>query len=154
MHNSQDHAARIMTLLRSIQANIKSKFSYNTEALGFTYSQVIVLIDIYRHAHTSLTELSKRLDLPKSSVSRIVDHLVNQGIVIRKIPPENRRMVSLFIANEFLQRREIQSMRAGFLNDIADIIEPTQALRIISALEELDTIIKSNILSPITRSDN
>ncbi len=154
MHNSQDHAARIMTLLRSIQANIKSKFSYNTEALGFTYSQVIVLIDIYRHAHTSLTELSKRLDLPKSSVSRIVDHLVNQGIVIREIPPENRRMVSLFIANEFLQRREIQSMRAGFLNDIADIIEPTQALRIISALEELDTIIKSNILSPITRSDN
>ena len=145
MHNSQDDAGRIMTLLRSIQANIKSKFSYNTQALGLTYSQVIVLIDIYRHAHTSLTELSKRLDLPKSSVSRIVDLLVNQGIVIREIPPENRRMVSLFISNEFLQRREIQSMRAGFLTDIADIIEPTQALRIISALEELDTIIKSNI---------
>ena len=145
MHNSQDDAQQIMTLLRSIQANIKSKFSYNTQALGLTYSQVIVLIDIYRHAHTSLTDLSKRLDLPKSSVSRIVDHLVNQGIVIREIPPENRRMVSLFISNEFLQRREIQSMRAGFLTDIAGIIEPTQALRIISALEELDTIIKSNI---------
>jgi len=145
MQNSEDYARQIMTLLRSIQGNIKLKFRSNTQALGFTYSQVIVLIDIYRNENTSLTELSKRLDLPKSSVSRIVDRLVNQEIVVRDIPQENRRTVRLSISSKFLQRKEVQSMRAGFLTDIADSIEPEKALRIISVLEELDTLIKSNI---------
>ncbi len=144
MQNSLDYARQIMALLRSIQGNIKLNFQTHTQAIGITFSQVIVLLDLFRHENSSLTDLSKRLDLPKSSVSRIVDQLVNQGIVVREIPHENRRTVRLSISPDFLERKEVQRIRAGLLADIADDIEPEKAMRIISALEELDTVIKSN----------
>lgn len=145
MHNSPDYGRQIMALLRSIQANIKLNFQNHTQAIGITFSQVIVLLDIYRHENTSLTDLSKRLDLPKSSVSRIVEQLVTQGIVVREIPHDNRRMVRLSISPEFLSRKEVQNIRAGLLVDISYDIEVEKAQRIISALEELDAVIKSNI---------
>ena len=53
MHNSLDYAPQIMTLLKSIQGNIKLNFQKHIQAIGITFSKVIVLLDLYRHGNTS-----------------------------------------------------------------------------------------------------
>lgn len=41
------------------------------------------------------------MNLTKSTVSGIVDRLEKQGVVIREIPKDNRRIVKLSISEDF-----------------------------------------------------
>jgi MarR family transcriptional regulator, organic hydroperoxide resistance regulator len=86
MCNSVCCIQKIMSLLRSIQGSLNNHISLNAESSGLTNSQFMVMFEIYNNKNISLNELSTRLDLPKSSLSRIVDQLVNKSIVKREVP--------------------------------------------------------------------
>lgn len=134
---------KIMYLLRKIQGNINCKIQSSAESFGLSSSQFMVMFEIYNNKDISLNELSERLDLPKSSVSRLVDQLVNKDIVVREIPIENRRIVKLSISSEFLNKKNVCNMRSEISNSIAEDLDPQKADEIISALENLISVIKS-----------
>lgn len=132
---------RIMHLLRTIQGKLNCHMQSSAKDFGLTASQFMVMFEIYNNENISLNELSENLELPKSSVSRLVDQLVNQEIVIREIPKENRRTVRLFISPEFLNRADVTEV-SNHLNDPIKVsLEPQRAEQIITALEELSEII-------------
>ena len=105
MCEARNCVQKIMYLLRKIQGNLNCQMQSSAESFGLTTSQFMVMFEIYNNKDISLIELSERLDLPKSSVSRLVDQLVNQEIVIREIPKENRRIIKLSISDEFLKKK-------------------------------------------------
>lgn len=132
---------KIFILLRAIQVGINDHFRTNAKNYGLNTIEFMIMFEIHYNEGISLNELRKMLDLPKSSVSRIVDQLVNKGIVSRIIPLENRRMVKLYINQEFLRSQEVTDLMKE-LNNLWGNIEPDKAARIISALEELKSMIK------------
>jgi len=132
-----------MNLVRVIQGNLNCDMQSKAENLGLTTSQFMVMFEIYNNEDISLIDLSQKLDLPKSSVSRLVDQLVNQEIVIREIPKENRRTVKLSVSPKFLQKKDISDMTDELNNSIMGNLEPQKADQIISTLEELISVIKS-----------
>ena len=134
---------KIMNLVRVIQGNLNCHMQSKAENLGLTTSQFMVMFEIYNNEDISLIDLSQKLDLPKSSVSRLVDQLVNQEIVIREIPKENRRTVKLSVSPKFLQKKDISDMTDELNNSIMGNLEPQKADQIISTLEELISVIKS-----------
>lgn len=75
-------------------------------------SQVITLQEL-EHTKLTLMELTDRLHLERSSVSRLVDQLVKEGFINRETNMENRREVLLSLTqkgNNSLHRVKEQSV--------------------------------------------
>ena len=142
MKSTEDYARRMMALLRGIQGSLKGYILSSIKNSGFTIPQFMVLVELYYRPGISLNELSEGLDLPKSSVSRIVDKLVNNGVVIRKIPDDNRRTVNLSIEPDFIEKADLCCINWRINEAIEAEIDPARAEGIIKALEELNSILK------------
>ena len=67
---------------------------------GVTLAQCHTLLEVYAHKSISLNELSDKLYLDKSTVSRTVDSLVKNGTANRVIPEENRRKVTISLTGK------------------------------------------------------
>lgn len=143
MCSTSSCSIKILNLLRSIQESMKCKVESNAQTAGLTTTQFMIMYEIYHKKGISLIDLSERLDLPKSSVSRIVDQLVNKGIIIREIPKENRRTVRLSVDSNFLCGSHLQKDCEKFGEIIVGDISLEKANKIIDALEELNSIMKS-----------
>ena len=62
---------------------------------GVTIAQCHTLLELQSHDSINLNELSEKLYLDKSTVSRTVDGLVKNGTANRIIPKDNRRKVMI-----------------------------------------------------------
>ncbi|MGI6067063.1 MAG: MarR family winged helix-turn-helix transcriptional regulator [Bacillota bacterium] len=142
MSNTGKCFEEILNLLRSIQVNINDLLKVNAQNYGLSVTELIILFELDYHEGITLNELSKIMELSKSSVSRIVDQLVQKGFVLRIIPPENRRMVNLYLNREFLECRVAADLQEK-LNKLLLNMEPDKAQRIISALRELQQFLNS-----------
>lgn len=93
-HTINQHVKEFRGLLRRFERVL---YMQNSESCcnGVTLAQCHTLLEIENKGKESLTELSKKLGLDKSTISRTVDGLVNNGLVNRSIPAENRRMATL-----------------------------------------------------------
>jgi DNA-binding MarR family transcriptional regulator len=82
----------------TVQSFIKSFGLLETSVTPCGYklslSQVFALQDLQKET-LSVTQLSQKLALERSSVSRLVDHLVKEDFVLRESNPHNRREVIL-----------------------------------------------------------
>ena len=67
---------------------------------SMSLSRCQVLVEVGRGAPLSPGELSSRMGLEKSTVSRLVDGLVEDGLVGRKESPEDRRYLVLELSGE------------------------------------------------------
>ncbi len=62
---------------------------------GVTITQCHTLMELYDQGDVQLNNLSEKLALDKSTVSRTVETLVNQDLVEREIPKQNRRTTNI-----------------------------------------------------------
>jgi DNA-binding MarR family transcriptional regulator len=67
---------------------------------AMSLSRCQVLVEIGRGAPLSLVELAGKLGLEKSTVSRLVDALVDEGLVERAESADDRRYVALGLTAE------------------------------------------------------
>jgi DNA-binding MarR family transcriptional regulator len=67
---------------------------------GVTIAQCHTLLELQSHDSINLNELSEKLYLDKSTVSRTVDGLVKNGTVNRIVPKENRRKVMISLTEK------------------------------------------------------
>jgi DNA-binding MarR family transcriptional regulator len=95
-----------LALVRSFRENIRHierelNIQSNTNCCeGVTLAQCHTLLELQLHKSISLNELSEKLYLDKSTVSRTVDSLVKKGTVNRDVPEENRRKVTLSLTEK------------------------------------------------------
>ena len=67
---------------------------------GITLAQCHAILEIYQHDKINLTDLSEKLFLDKSTVSRTIEGLVNGGFVNRSVPKDNRRKVIITLTGK------------------------------------------------------
>lgn len=65
-----------------------------------TISQCHTIVEVGRTGKISLIDLANILNLDKSTVSRSVDNLVNQGLMVRETDPEDRRFIMLQLTEQ------------------------------------------------------
>lgn len=139
MYYSGSCAKKIISLFKSIQGCLKSI----SQEFEITVPEMMIMFELYENKTLSLNELSEKIECPKSSVSRIVNQLVNRGYVLRKIPKENRRMVELSISAECLKCIDVACINDRFDEALIGGLEPKNAERMFSSLDELNLILNT-----------
>jgi DNA-binding MarR family transcriptional regulator len=86
---------RFRDRMRLLEREIAKAFLETTTCCGVTLSQCHTLLELERRKQTSLKTLTRDLDLDKSTLSRVIDGLVNIGLVSREINPEDRRFMNV-----------------------------------------------------------
>lgn len=89
---------------------------------GISLAQCHALLEIEKSSMISVSDLADRLSLDKSTVSRTVEGLVNNKLVDRSIPKENRRKALISLTTEGKQTCSgINSANDGYiLNALQD----------------------------------
>ncbi|MGJ7912730.1 MarR family winged helix-turn-helix transcriptional regulator [Neobacillus sp. LXY-1] len=72
----------------------------DADRAGITVVQLKALYFISLHQEVGLGELADKLKLTNSTVSGVIDRLVQQELVERLVPPENRRSVSIKLTDK------------------------------------------------------
>lgn len=139
-------ADKIINIFKNIQKSLNVRFKKSANEYGFTVPQLSVIFHLYKMPYITLNELSECMMLTKSTVSGIIYRLSKQGIVIREIPEDNRRIVKLSLSEDFKKKHDIPCMRKKFISDcIFDIIKdmgPMETDKFISSLEHFNSLIK------------
>lgn len=67
---------------------------YGTPVLLYT-SEIYIIDLIARKPKINVSEIAKQMGVQKSAIPKVIRKLENKGMVLRSIPPENRKMVQL-----------------------------------------------------------
>jgi DNA-binding MarR family transcriptional regulator len=82
-------------LLFQVVRHRDARFDAALEPLGLTIARWRALAVIRRIDGCSMKDLSRYSAVDRTTLTRSVDHLVEQGLAARTIPPTDRRMVVL-----------------------------------------------------------
>ncbi|MGI6406100.1 MAG: MarR family winged helix-turn-helix transcriptional regulator [Syntrophaceticus sp.] len=111
---------------------------------GITYSQCHPLVEIGRKKCVSVNELAEQLGLDKSTMSRTVNTMVEQGLVTRKPDPEDRRYMKIRLTpagSSVLSN--IESRMSDYYLNIYQSIPPNKRKQVLESLELLVQTIKN-----------
>ncbi len=81
--------------LRVIEREIEKQLKIETSCCGVTLTQCHVLMELDLIGESSLIDLSNILDLDKSTLSRVIDGMVNVGLIKREIDNNDRRYMKI-----------------------------------------------------------
>lgn len=128
-------AEQLVDILKKINKSFKIKILERSQKLGLTVSQYAVISQLISTPEITLNELSHYLQSTSSTVSGIIDRLVEKGIVIRKTPKENRRIVGLSVSEEYMTEHNFEGMKQDIVLEIVKD-NPKEMESIISGLEK------------------
>jgi MarR family transcriptional regulator, organic hydroperoxide resistance regulator len=141
---SNDQIEKIVELWKLMLKGFREAASIKFKEHGFTVTQLSLMFILYRDPNIMLNELSERMGLSKSTVSSMVERLEKQGVVVRKIPRDNRRIVRLSLEQKFVEKhKDILEVKHKFINDIFKFqdVSMEDADKVIYALEKMITMI-------------
>ena len=93
----------MLTLIKRIMSLIKQSFESDLKKMHVTESQILVMRVLNHYGDMKVSDISRKLDLSNSTVSGIIDRLVEKGIVQRKRSEEDRRIVMISLAEDYCQ---------------------------------------------------
>lgn len=88
-------AKELRELIRGLERKIGLIDKNQVTCCGVTMAQCHALVEIGRAKQLTLNELAALLGLDNSTMSRTVNNLVKDGLVIREVHPEDRRYVAI-----------------------------------------------------------
>ena len=144
---STDYAEKIMELYKLLWDDFHEIASVQFRKYKFTGPQSMTISQLHSTPYITLKELSERLSLSKGTVSGIIDRLENQGIVVREIPKENRRIVRLSLSPEFTEDVDFNCIKKDYLFNTFKDANVKDIENIIYGLEKFHTILASSIKS-------
>lgn len=135
----------MLTLVKRIMSVVKQNFESDFKKMGVTQSQILVMRVLNLRGDMKVSDISKELDLSNSTVSGIIDRLVEKKIVQRKRSDEDRRIVMISLADEYRQPVKkglnafAQKMRKALSTMTEEDVES-----IIRGLEKLEKILEES----------
>lgn len=132
----------IWTLHNSIHAKIRKGAMQYYQEIGISFQDVILLHTVRMHPNITLSALSKKLGISKSTTSSMVSRMTESGVIIREIPNENRRTVHLRLAEDYEKREEIIERRKQLISDQLSNITDDDMDIIIKGLQRMEALVK------------
>lgn len=84
--------------LRVLEREIAKYLKNETACCGVTFSQCHIIMELELQGQMSIKQLAAILELDTSTLSRVVDGMVNLGLVERSVNPDDRRAVIIRLA--------------------------------------------------------
>lgn len=132
-------------LLRLLVRNLGILEKSDANCCGVTISQCHAIVEIGRAEEISLNELAKVLELDKSTMSRTINNLVEGGLVIRELHPEDRRYVAIKLTNKGIEVfKNIEGSMKKYYGDIFMSIPEGKREQVLGSLRLLTEVINQN----------
>ena len=90
---------KIRSKLRVIENEISKQIKEDTICCGITLSQCHILLELNKLKEASIIDLTKILELDKSTLSRTIDGMVNIGLLNRTINKNDRRYMKVSLTD-------------------------------------------------------
>ncbi|MCJ7446228.1 MAG: MarR family transcriptional regulator [Bacteroidales bacterium] len=111
---------------------------------GVTLSQCHTLLELDKGDNITLKDLSEKLVLDKSTLSRIIEGLVNLGLVDRETPKSNRRTIKIKLTGQGASVcKKINSDNDTYFREVLNSL-PEENMQIF--LDSFETIISKMIV--------
>ena len=112
---------------------------------GVTLTQCHAIVEIGRSKEVNLNNLAELLNLDKSTMSRTIDNLVNQSLVLREVPTENRRYIKIRLTEEGEKIfGDIEKSMEDYYNNIISLVPEDKKQQVMESLEILGRIVEVN----------
>ncbi len=105
---------------------------------GFTNSQCYTLLNLYKNGALSMKELSGKMNLDTSTMTRIVNNLVRDGLIKREHSQEDRRIVLVNLSSQGTEEaaqlnEEVMEYYRLIINEIPDgkVIDVVESINIL-----------------------
>ena len=113
------------------------------KASGYSMPQFFLLMQVHRHEHCGISDLSENLETTNAATSQLVDKLVQAGLLVREEDPNDRRakQVSLSSAGEAFVGRAIAE-RSRWMDDLTAALNEDEHQKVAEALEILTEAVR------------
>jgi DNA-binding MarR family transcriptional regulator len=143
MDNKESHFLR--ELIRVLVRNLGILEESEASCCGTTVSQCHAIVEIGRAKDISLNKLSEILALDKSTMSRTINKLVDSGLAIRELHPEDRRYVSIKLTVEGIKIFDnIESSMEKYYQSIFSSIPEGKREQVLESLQLIINAAKEN----------
>ncbi|WP_462410081.1 MarR family winged helix-turn-helix transcriptional regulator [Neobacillus sp. Marseille-QA0830] len=138
MQFDQKKMEAIRFLILAAQREGERMLQVLTRSIGITPSQAEVLHILERHEPLSLKELGSLLICETGSPSRLVNTLVERGLVTRKESSQDRRYVTLHLTALGKEKgKEIEAIEEKMYHMMEDNFDPAKLLTLHDALVDV-----------------
>ena len=113
------------------------------KASGFSMPQFFLLMQVHRHEHCGISDLSEHLEITNAATSQLVEKLVQARLLERAEDPYDRRAkkVSLTLVGEEIVKKAIAE-RSRWVDELANVLTVEEKEKITEALEIMTRAVK------------
>ena len=112
---------------------------------GITISQCHAIVEVGRAEEISLNELAELLKLDKSTMSRTINNLVEQGMVARELHPKDRRYITIKLTDEGIKSfKNIEGGMTKFYKNVFTAIPEGKREQVLDSLKLLIEAVDQN----------
>jgi DNA-binding MarR family transcriptional regulator len=86
--------------MRKLSNQVSASFAERVEKLGCTVPQWVVLRVLYDHESLRLKDIVTQVEMDQGGISRMVDGLLEQGLVTRVSDAKDRRAVAVSLTDK------------------------------------------------------
>ena len=116
---------------------IRRSLNYFAKKYDLSLTEMGIVFDTFFHGQVTVTELSESQGIPKSTVSRLVENLVQRGYLNRVRPEDNRRIVQITITDSYRAELDALTSDDGFQRILEQDIPREKGRQAIGKLNEL-----------------
>jgi len=142
----EKHGSNYMReLIRILVRNLGILEKSDAACCGISIAQCHAIVEIGRSGEISLNKLAEILILDKSTMSRTINNLVENGLVIRELHPEDRRFVSIKLSEKGLQvYKDTEGSMAGYYEKIFASIPEEKRGQVLESLKLIINAVNEN----------
>lgn len=131
INDSDNLRELIRVLVRKLGILDKSE----VECSGTTISKCHAIVEIGRAKEISLNELAKLLELDKSTMSRTINNLVSEEIVIRHLDENDRRYITIKLSEKGVAVfKDIEGSMMNYYKNILSLIPISKREQVLESL--------------------
>ena len=127
---------------------VQESFQYFRKKYGLSMTEMMILFDTFYQKKATVTQLAESLGIPKSTVSRLVEQMVQKHVLNRIRPDDNRRIVEITVADDFSSELNLLRDDAAFQQVLEKHLPREIGQQAIGKLIELVGIINTDTLPP------
>ena len=144
MNNTTAQAATLRELLRTLIRKLGVLERSEAGCCDMTLSQCNALIEVGRAGVLSVNQLADRLNLDKSTASRVSDKLVLDGQLLRQEDPNDRRYVVLKLTERGSQTyTNLENRMTAYFEEVMAGVDPAEREMMLKGLQTLAAALHS-----------
>lgn len=133
-----NNATALREMIRLLEKKLGMLDDIQASCCSVTFSQCHAIVEIGRANSISLNDLAGILGLDKSTMSRTIDHLVKDEMVLREIDSKDRRYIAIRLTDKGLKTfLEIEESMESYFTQVCTAIPENKQKQVIESLQIL-----------------